>query len=330
MRSLGHRIEAIVWLGRPASMFGKVPPVLSGYLLGSPSWQIEDLCLVLVFALSMQLIISSLNDVYDAPRDRLTAPYLPIPAGLISRGEACIAPVAAGVVLAVVLWMLSVETGVVVLIVLTACVGVAIGGIYGKTKSRAWSPLLASTGSMGAVLWGWLLSEQKQIYLMLTALMVMLLHGVFMNLINQMRDSGKDPAAGNITIAARRGWRVTLFLAGAVRVLECGAIVAIAIAIHAPLRAVLVIGPLVALAWGIRNTKALTAAYRASRLASTTILAPLRLSTFLAEIALLTTVSPAVGILVGGVMWLWYRTIRPAYERQIVDGALARTATDNA
>lgn len=329
MHALRRQIEALFWLGRPASMLGKAPPVLAGFLVGSPERQPVELGFITLFAVSMQLIISSLNDVYDAPRDSLTAPYLPIPSGLVTRGQAVLLPIAAGIILALTLVPLADDAGAVLLIGLTACVGVGIGSLYGRTKSSAWSPLLASTGSVGAALWGWILSDREELVLLILVAMAMVLHGVFMNLINQLRDIDKDPDAGNYTVGARKGWRVTLAWASTARVLECGALATLAAGSNASLRGLAAIAPLLPLAFGIRRAAGLQPQFRPGRLGSTSVLDPFRLSTLLAEIVLLFVLSPATALVIGSTMWLWYRLIRPLYDRRVVTGGLLRAANSH-
>jgi len=330
MSSRFQHLEALFWLGRPASMFGKTPPVLAGYLVGSPDWRPLNLVLITVLAVCMQLIVSSLNDVYDAPKDGLTAPYLPIPSGLLTRRQAAVAPLAAGMVLVLTLVALGEDANTFLLIGITACLGVGIGGIYGETKSSPWSPLLASTGSVGAVLWGWILSERVEEDLLFLVLVAMVLHGVFMNLINQLRDIEKDPEAGNYTVGARRGWRATLALASSARLLECVSLVFLAASLHAPARGGAVIFPLVALAYGVYIAVSLDPSYRPGRLGSESTLGPFRLSTLLAEIALLFVISPGVAVAVGIPMWSWYHLLRPIYDLRIVQGGLLRNVVNRA
>jgi 4-hydroxybenzoate polyprenyltransferase len=100
---LRHELEALWWLGRPASIFGKVPMALAGWSVAA-----SDRCATssLAFAVCAQLLITSLNDVYDAARDAVTAPYLPIPSGAISRRGALVVPAVCGLALVILLAVL--------------------------------------------------------------------------------------------------------------------------------------------------------------------------------------------------------------------------------
>lgn len=92
------------WAGRRAYSEGADGP---GWLVGGGQRSVRDLVALIAFAVCAQLLITSLNDVYDAARDAVTAPYLPIPSGAISRRGALVVPAVCGLALLILLAVLA-------------------------------------------------------------------------------------------------------------------------------------------------------------------------------------------------------------------------------
>ncbi|WP_162795798.1 UbiA family prenyltransferase [Nonomuraea lactucae] len=297
---------------------------LAGWLIGGGPSSGERTLALIAFAIFAQLLITSLNDVYDAPKDAVTAPHLPIPSGAISRRQGLALPVACGVALLALLVFLADRPVTVAFVLLTMVLGAGIGALYGVTKSKSYSALLASTGSAGTAIWGWLLSPRASVGLLVVLLAVAVTHGIVMNLVNQVRDAVRDPDAGNFTLAVRLGSSRTLLISAGFRFTEAVLIALLGVAVAAPWRAVILAAPLAALAVGVARAVSRRQESLGSREANDDILGPFWFSTFLAEVSLLFVISPPFGVASFVVMFTWFRVVRHYYRVRVISGRLTR------
>jgi homogentisate phytyltransferase/homogentisate geranylgeranyltransferase len=124
----------VLWrFSRPHTMVGTALSVLGLYLIAVaelPGSGLGNLWWVLVAGAGVNVAIVGLNQLTDVEIDRVNKPYLPLPAGLLSRDAAwAIVAVAAVVPLALALTQGALETGA----VLTA---LAVGAAYSLPPAR--------------------------------------------------------------------------------------------------------------------------------------------------------------------------------------------------
>jgi 4-hydroxybenzoate polyprenyltransferase len=163
---------------------------------------------------ALQVSIGSLNDIVDAPRDRVAKPGKPIPLGLVSRKAASVVAVAsAGAGLAP--GWLSGTAGPAV-----GLLGVVVLGIgYGYDlafKGTAWSWLPFAVGIPLLPVYGWVGATGGLPSSFGVLVPVAIIAGAGLAIANARADEARDRAAGTVSVATRLGgrlsWRVDAVL----------------------------------------------------------------------------------------------------------------------
>lgn len=223
MRLLGIRAEAAFWITRPQSIFSQVPIALAAWSIGAGGLASSSIGQVLgligllaVFQAAMFVV----NDIYDAKGDELSAPYMPLPSGLLSKRMACGESLVLGVLFLMSILGLGKDPVGVVAVLVTLPPALGTMKLYGLTKSFWFSPLLGATTFASAALWAWLLAGRQNVGCFVILFTAAALHGIHANLRAQLRDIAGDPKAGHITLAAKMGPKWTMFVAAGVRLVE--------------------------------------------------------------------------------------------------------------
>lgn len=201
------RVEAAWWMSRTFLSNLATWAAVIGWCAADPdlgSWGRMLSLTVAVIALNGAMFI--VNDLLDSEGDEVTAPYLPLPSGLLTRGQAWLAMVA-GLVIAVVTVTLAATSGgrlatAAGLLVL----GILLSAAYSKVKDfGVWGSItVALPQSMPAVV-AWVLAGGGPVGEALLALAYLLLASVSNNILAALRDVEKDPEAGYRTLAVRVG-----------------------------------------------------------------------------------------------------------------------------
>jgi len=194
--------------------------------------------------------------------------------------------------------------------------------LYGLTKSAWFSPLLGSTTFASAALWAWLLAGYQNFNAFLLLFVVAALHGIHANVRAQLRDIEGDPRAGAVTLAARLGAKRTMWIAALVRLVELCGITWLLISYGRPggwffLAAAVMIFIVAA----IRMPEVYSRTR--DRLGQTEALAIWAYVAFMAEIAILGAIEPAVALPTGIIMFLWFKLMRTGYYHRLASGRLA-------
>ena len=157
-----------------------------------------------IMALNGALFI--VNDIIDADGDAVTAPYLPLPSGLLGAGQAWCAAGVGFLAAGLGIYLAAPTGGRLAAAAALLLLAVVLSAAYSKVKAfGVWGSLtVAVPQSMPAVV-GWLLAgggAGGEAALILTYLF---LAGLSNNILAALRDVEKDPEAGNRTLAVRIG-----------------------------------------------------------------------------------------------------------------------------
>lgn len=312
------QLEAGFWLTRPHIAFSKVPMAAAGWAVGrgaEPTALWEALLLMALLA-AMQTLMFVVNDLHDAAKDRITAPYLPLPRGLITPMGALLEAALLGVTFLGAAFVLAPSTLLFVLVLGTIPPALGTMAFYSRTKAAWYSPLLASSASASFVAWAWLLAGHRQPALFALVFAVASLHGVHANLRSQIYDIEGDPKAGTLTLAARLGPKRALLAAATVKIVELAGIVALVVIVGARWGALWLVPTLGCLVAALAQLPKAYAATRNRRDQTAALFVWVYLS-FMTELAVLGAFEPLASLALGAFMYAWFHVTRNGYYRRL-------------
>jgi 4-hydroxybenzoate polyprenyltransferase len=320
------RLEGAFWLTRPQSFFSQVPIALAAWALGAGGLtgsQTPKVLLLVLFLMSFQAVMFVVNDIFDAEKDRISAPYMPIPSGVVTLNLAIVEALLLGLIFVGSIFAISRDWFTVIAVLATIPPALATMKLYGATKSAWFSPLLGFTTFASAALWAWLLAGRQNTSAFLVLFLAAGLHGIHANVRAQLRDIEGDPKAGNLTLAARLGAKKTTWLVAIVRLAELCAITWLWLVYGQPLGWIWL---LAALAIFVVAAIRMPAVYERTRdrVGQTKALYIWVYVSLLAEIAMLGAVEPIVALPTVALMFVWFNVVRQRYYYRLVDGRLAR------
>jgi 4-hydroxybenzoate polyprenyltransferase len=318
-----HRLEACWWMLRPPGFYVKSSIAVAGWLVapGHPGYA-RMIAIVVALGLSGG-VVNVINDVLDREKDKVTAPELPLPSGMVTLPWAAglLAVLAAGVLVCVGLASISVERFALGLVPLLGA-GVVVGA-YSLLKP-VWfgPPLLAAMIYALMPLDAWVVAGAGggQIAYVLGFAVCF---GIAANFLAALRDVAADPGVGNRSIAVRFGVDRVL---GAASLADLGAVVCAAALARArgelgaaavwALLTALVVGAGYAWAWRRRGR---TAAGRDAGLVS---LRPANFARWTSVVLVVGVLSVPVALVVAAAITLSFGLLIPAYRRRIMQGQL--------
>jgi 4-hydroxybenzoate polyprenyltransferase len=325
VRLIRLRLEALFWLTRPQSAFSYLPIALAAWSIGRGRLQAADLgdfALLLLALMILQAAMFVLNDIFDAHNDSITAPFMPIPSGLVSRRAATGMAFALGVTMVALILVVAPTPTSLVLVLAMVPAALATFKLYSATKGYWFSPLLEISTFTSAAVLAWLLAGGAQPDRFVVLFVIAAIHGIEANVRSQMRDVEGDPRAGNITLVARLGLSRSVWLLASIRTIEivfvgvlwlifgsAGGVIWLMLAM-----AMLVIA---ASRSHILYEEASNRVHQAARLSSWSY------GAFCVEVAVLGVLYPAVAAFVAAFMFAWYRLVRARYYDRIARGHLA-------
>jgi 4-hydroxybenzoate polyprenyltransferase len=147
-----------------------------------------------------------INDILDAESDRVTAPYLPLPAGLVTRRDGVVASVVVLAGALATLWIAADGIGgfAVALGLTIAAAGLSAAYSLLKDEGILGSFAIAVPQAMPVAI-GWYLFGHQHAGLFAVAAAYCLLACVSNNVLAALRDVDLDPVVGNRTLPVRRG-----------------------------------------------------------------------------------------------------------------------------
>ena len=257
------------------------------------------------------------NDIGDAKADRTSAPFLPIPSGMISKTMAMAEALLLGAVF--LGCAIALAQSLVLTIVVLASVPAALGTmvLYGRTKAFWFSPFLASVASSSFAAWAWILAGCGNVPAFMLLFGIASLHGIHANLRAQLRDIEGDQKAGTVTLAARIGPKRTLIWAAIIRVLELAAIGLLALRFGVARGLLWLLPPVVLLVVALTRVDEFSERTR-DRHAQTEELFIWVYMSFTTELATLGVFEPIAALALGSFMFAWFRLVRAAYYRRLV------------
>ncbi|EEP70559.1 hypothetical protein MCAG_00886 [Micromonospora sp. ATCC 39149] len=201
------RVEAAWWMSRTFLSNLATWAALIGWIAADPQllgWPRMIALVVAVVALNGAMFV--VNDILDADGDAVTAPYLPLPSGLLTLRQAWLAAGAGVLVAAVGLVLAARTTGRLLTGAVLLLAGIVLSAAYSKVKDYGiWGSLTVALPQSVPAAVAWVVAGGGPVGEALLVLTYLLLASVSNNVLAALRDVEKDPAAGNRTLAVRIG-----------------------------------------------------------------------------------------------------------------------------
>ncbi len=226
------KVEAAWWMTRIYLSNINVWPGIMGWLAADrhpPVAGPVELCLFALLAGGALFIV---NDIFDAEGDKVTAPYLPLPSGLLNPSQSW---VAAGIYLGAGIVALGLSSRTVVHFALAVGITVvaSVGsGLYSKVKNDGLfaSIVISIPQSLTAVI-AWVLAGGGRVWWLLAIVAYCLCACVSNNILAALRDVDLDPVVGNKTFPVRVGGPKAFKVAAGIAMLAVVPVVVLGIAV---------------------------------------------------------------------------------------------------
>jgi 4-hydroxybenzoate polyprenyltransferase len=208
-RTAALKLEAAWWMTRMHMVAFNIWYAVLGWVLSGPihgQAQYGRLIGACLFVALLGGGLSIVNDILDAPGDAVTAPYLPLPAGLLRAGEAWMCACALVITSLAVLFIIAES-----LIRFMICIGLVISaalliGLYSRLKQSGIvaSVVIAIPVSLAGVI-SWILAGAQHYMRFAILCCYFLLITVAGNISAALRDVDLDGKVGNLTVPVRIG-----------------------------------------------------------------------------------------------------------------------------
>lgn len=316
------RLEGLWWMTRPVSVTTAFIAIPGWLAAESPPSNLR-LAAMVGAVMAGRMFANVVNDLFDREKDRVTAPWLPLPSGIVSVNQAVVLALALALCTFVLLraaapgWhgFLLGATGIVL--------GGAIYGTYSMVKPYAIAALVV-TGIVyvfpPVVAWlvaggGW--SQEIAVVLVYAGW-----RGLAANVFSTLRDVDRDAEVGNRSIAVRLGPGTTLALGVALELAATCCILGIAAERQRLLLGVLVVGTS-ALTFVVAYLRSAEKIRRATnRIQRTVLMRPVNIARNYVGIILVQSIS--IGIAAAAVTVVVRKACIGPYARRIPGGELRR------
>lgn len=317
------RLEGSFWMMR--ANWAWTPLLIApGWLAASDPPGVGGLIAIMATAALSRAGANVINDIVDSEKDRVTAPELPIPSGVVSLGQAVLT---AGAIAGAM--MITSALASVSLLAYVGCLAALFAGavltvLYSLAKPYLLlAPIVAAGVYVCLPLAGWLAAGAGSLIPIALVLAFQFVYGIAGNVQAGLRDVEADGEVGNRSIAVHLGARKALLLGGAMEVLAHATIVAVGFSIGRPALATGLVA--VSLCFVVSAYAAALDDFEQAGGRAEWAVASRRLilSRQGGPIALVGTFSVPVAVCTAGIGILLLRFLTPAYSRRIVDGRLA-------
>jgi 4-hydroxybenzoate polyprenyltransferase len=326
VRLIALKIETAWWMTRIYLSNMNIWPVFMGWVVAEAHpgvWSLTWLALYVALAGGALFIV---NDILDADGDRVTAPYLPLPSGLLTIREAwswAAAYFAAALVALFVACGGAVRAGTSLGLTLA---GVLFSIAYSKVKDDGVlaSFVIAVPQTIPAVV-GWYLAGHHHPWWLVGVLAYLLLACVSNNILAALRDVDLDPVVGNTTVPVRIGAVPAFRLAARVAALAFVPIAVLAVLVPGGWWGLAVAAPAAAvLAASYRRTLAAFGEPGRGRLRRMADMRQFKLGEYVRHAALVAVFSVQVALSAGVAMQAMLYVGALVYGRRVVRGGIRR------
>ena len=214
-RPLALRLEAAFWLTRVGTVWAAMLAP-AGWFAATGAEDFGGLALAMLAMACAGGIVGILNDVFDREKDRVTAPFLPIPAGLLTLPEALAAALALVGLFVIALGLASVSLAAYATALAAAAGAGLLVAAYSPAKRFTFAPmLLAATVYADIPFVVWCAAGGGGLQPLAEVLAYSVFFGLGTNTYTGMQDMDTDPEVGNSSLASSYGAARSYLLAAA-------------------------------------------------------------------------------------------------------------------
>ncbi|MGH3937704.1 MAG: UbiA family prenyltransferase [Pseudonocardiaceae bacterium] len=324
------KCEAVWWMSRTLLTNLATWTMVMGWVVADPELDHGlRLAALYVAIVGMNGALFMINDILDAEGDAVTAPYLPLPSGLLTLRQTWIAVGVTAVAAIGSLALASGSTarfGVNLGLVLS---GIVLSMVYSKVKDHGLlgSITVAVPQSLPAVI-AWVAAGGGAVGSLLLVLAYCLLASVSNNILAGLRDIDRDPEAGNRTLAVRIGAPAAFRVAAILGFTGMVPVVMLAMTVDSGWWA----APYLVVAAGIHALcyPRLIRCFAKPERGRTQRLADLRLfklGEYVRHSAVVAAFNPIAGLVTGVFLYTCLRGGYTMYNRRLVNGRISRSLT---
>jgi 4-hydroxybenzoate polyprenyltransferase len=319
--------EALWWMTRIHLSNINMWPAVFGGVVATHHLSAVTVSELVVYTAGAGGALFIVNDILDAEGDKVTAPYLPLPSGLVTRRQAWAGAAAyfiAGIV------ALAVACHAVARFAEAAgltAVTVALSMAYSKVKDEGIvaSVVISIPQTVPAVI-GWRLAGGGRVWALALVIAGHLTACVCNNILAALRDVDLDPVVGNRTLPVRIGavpaFRLAARTAGAAVV----PIVVLAVVVPGGPPGLLVAAAAVAvLAVSRRPAMATFAQPGRGRIQRMADMRTFKLGVYLLHVAVAACFSLTAAVTAGALLYLMLRLGGRIYSRRLIGGGIRRS-----
>jgi 4-hydroxybenzoate polyprenyltransferase len=327
LRRAALRFEALWWMTRiHLSNINMWPAVFGGVVAAHPLGVVAMIELV-VYTASAGGALFIVNDILDAEGDRVTAPYLPLPSGLVGKRQAWAGAVGyflVGVVALALACHTMAAFGEAAGLTLAT---VALSMVYSKVKDEGVvASLVISIPQTVPVVVGWRLAGGGRPWALVLVVVCHLVACVSNNILAALRDVDLDPVVGNRTLPVRIGAASAFRLAARTAYAAVAPILVLAVVVPGGWRGLPVAAAaVVALATSYRGTRATFTEPGRGRVQRMADMRSFKLGVYLLHVAVAACFSPLTALVAGALLYLMLRYGGRIYHRRVICGGLRRS-----
>jgi 4-hydroxybenzoate polyprenyltransferase len=246
------RVEAAWWMSR--ILLSNLPAwsMLAGWMATGPRLDGSHVTQLLALYVAIALAGGAafvINDLMDVEGDKVTAPYLPLPSGLLSRKVAwtLVAVYLAGALIFLYLACDGVGSFLICLLVIVVSAMGAMGYCRYKKDGIVASVIVTVPQTIAPAVIGWVAAGGGPAWRLVAVLGYAVLAGVSNNIIAALRDVDLDATVGNRTLPVRIGAPAAYRRAAQLAFAALAVVIVLAATIHGGVWA----WPFVAVAGGV-------------------------------------------------------------------------------
>lgn len=327
LRRAALHTEALWWMTRIHLSNINIWPAVFGGIVATHPLRTTTMIELVLYAASAGGALFIVNDILDAKGDQVTAPYLPLPSGLVSIRQAWAGAAGfflVGVIALVLACGSAARFGEAAGLTL-ATVGLSMAYSKVKDEGVVASLVISIPQTVPAVI-GWRLAGGGRAWALVLVMASHVIACVCNNILAALRDVDLDPVVGNRTLPVRIGAAAAFRLAAATAYVAVAPILVLGLLVPGGWHGLAMAGAaLVVLAASRRRTLAAFTQPGRGRVQRMADMRTFKLGVYLLHVAVAACFSLPAAVVAGALLYLMLRCGGWIYSRRLIGGGLRRS-----